>query len=112
MSLWSQVVSLEHPPSKRQPKSDYDNTALDAGSRGRLLIGDAIDIMKSMPNYATEILPTFDSLTVDGSNRIVACNEFLAGAITSGQETARRVLALRRKLELIVHLRAEDQLFH
>ena len=62
-----------------QPKSYYNDTTLDAGSRGRLLISDAIDIMKALPNYATEILPTFDSLTVDGSNRIAACNVFFAG---------------------------------
>ena len=62
-----------------QPKSFYNNTSIDSGVQGRLLINDAIDIMKALPNYATEILPTFDTLTVDGSNRVVACNVFYAG---------------------------------
>ena len=62
-----------------QPKSYYNDTTVDCGLRGRLLISDAIDIMKALPNYATEILPTFDTLTVDGSNRVAACNVFFAG---------------------------------
>ena len=35
--------------------------------------------MKALPNYTTEILPTFDSLTVDNNNQVVACNVFYAG---------------------------------
>ncbi len=62
-----------------QPKSYYNDTAIDSGLRGRLLINDAIDIMKALPNYNSEILPTFNDLTVDGSNRAVACNVFFAG---------------------------------
>lgn len=44
-----------------------------------MLLNDAIDILKALPNYATEILPTFDTLTVDSSSRVVACNVFYAG---------------------------------
>ena len=62
-----------------QPKTYYNNTSISCGTQGRLLLNDAIDILKALPNYATEILPTFDTLTVDGSNRVVACNVFYAG---------------------------------
>jgi len=62
-----------------QPKSYYNDTTKDNGTQGRLLIKDAIDILKALPNYTTEILPTFSDLTVDGSNRIVACNVLYAG---------------------------------
>lgn len=62
-----------------QPKSFYNDTSQDAGSQGNLLIRDALNILKALPNYATEILPAFESLTVDGNNRVTACNVFYAG---------------------------------
>ncbi|MDO8683931.1 MAG: M6 family metalloprotease domain-containing protein, partial [Armatimonadota bacterium] len=61
------------------PKTTYNNTAIDAGVNARLLIQDAITIMKAMTNYTTEILPTFNNLTVDASSNVVACNVFYAG---------------------------------
>jgi M6 family metalloprotease-like protein len=62
-----------------QPKTYYNVTTNDAGDQANILIKDALDIMKAMPNYNTEILPTFANLTVDGSNRAVAFNVFYAG---------------------------------
>jgi M6 family metalloprotease-like protein len=62
-----------------QPKTYYNNTSNDAGVQGRLLITNAIAVMKALPNYNTEILPTFGPLTVDGSNNVVAFNVFYAG---------------------------------
>jgi len=62
-----------------QPKTYYNNTSKDCGQQARLLIADAIAVMKALPNYSTEILPTFSALTVDGSNRVVAFNVFYAG---------------------------------
>ena len=35
--------------------------------------------MKALPNYNTEILPTFNNLTVDSQGNVVACNVFYAG---------------------------------
>lgn len=61
------------------PKAYYNDTSKSCGTQGRLLITDAVNIMKALPNYNTEILPTFDALTVDGSNRIIALNVFYAG---------------------------------
>jgi M6 family metalloprotease-like protein len=66
-------------PNSLHPKSYYNDTSKDCGTQARLLIADAIAIMKALPNYTTEILPTFSTLTVDGSNRVVACNVFYAG---------------------------------
>ncbi len=60
-------------------KSYYCDTSKDAGVQANEMIRDALNILKAMPNYATEILPTFEPLTVDGDNQVVACNVFYAG---------------------------------
>jgi M6 family metalloprotease-like protein/uncharacterized repeat protein (TIGR02543 family) len=65
-----------------QPKSYYNNIAVDNGVCGRLLINDAMAILKALPNYNSEILPTFSDLTVSGSN-VVAFNVFFAGGSSS-----------------------------
>jgi len=62
------------------PKTYYNDTAVDCGIEGRNLVTDAINAMKALPNYAADILPTFAGLTVDDSSRVVACNVFFAGA--------------------------------
>ncbi len=61
------------------PKSWYNDTTKDCGGQASLLIHDAVAIMKALPNYATEIQPTFSSLTTDGAGNIEACNIFYAG---------------------------------
>jgi M6 family metalloprotease-like protein len=63
-----------------QPRSYYNDTTKDSGTQGRLLINDALTILKARGDYNSTILPTFDSLTVDGSNRVVAFNVFFAGS--------------------------------
>ena len=63
-----------------QPKTYYNDTTKDAGAQGNLLLKDAIDALKALPNYTTQILPSFDPLTVDNNNQVVACNAFFAGA--------------------------------
>lgn len=73
------VTAYVRIPNSLHPKSYYNDTTKDAGDQANELIRDAIGIMKALPNYAAEILPTFDSLTVDGSNQVVACNVFYAG---------------------------------
>lgn len=62
-----------------QPKSYYNDTSKDNGTQGRLLIIDALTILKNRPDYSSTILPLFNSLTVDASNRVVAFNVFYAG---------------------------------
>jgi M6 family metalloprotease-like protein len=62
-----------------EPKTYYNNTAVDCGTQGNILIRDALDIMKALPNYNSEILPAFNNLTVDGSSQAVAFNVFYAG---------------------------------
>ncbi len=61
------------------PKSYYNDTTQDCGTQGNLLIQDAIAAMRALPNYETEILPTFADLTVDESSNVVATNVFYAG---------------------------------
>ncbi|MCX6899401.1 MAG: M6 family metalloprotease domain-containing protein, partial [Verrucomicrobia bacterium] len=63
------------------PKSYYNDTSGTPGLPGPGdLVKDCIGVMTTMPNYATEILPMLEALTVDDSNNIVACNVFFAGA--------------------------------
>lgn len=62
-----------------QAKSVYNDPTKDCGDQANILIKDALDTLKALPNYATEILPLFDALTVDGNNQVVACNVFYAG---------------------------------
>ncbi len=62
-----------------QPKTTYNDVTQDAGTMGNNLLKDVLDTMKALPNYSTTILPTFDNLTVDNNNNVVACNVFFAG---------------------------------
>jgi M6 family metalloprotease-like protein len=78
MLIYSNVVTVYI--RMVQPKSYYNITTNDCGDQANILIKDALDIMKALPNYATEIMPTFNDLTVDGSNRAVAFNVFYAGS--------------------------------
>lgn len=62
-----------------QPKTFYNDVTKDAGDQANILIKDVIEVMKALPNYTTVILPTFDALTVDNNNEVVACNVFYTG---------------------------------
>jgi M6 family metalloprotease-like protein len=62
-----------------KPKTTYNDTSKDAGQQGRLLIKDALEAMKALPNYDSEILPTFAALSTDAQNRVLALNVFYAG---------------------------------
>ena len=63
-----------------QPKTYYNDVTKDTGAQGNILLKDALDALKALPNYTTQILPLFDSLTVDNNNQVVACNAFFTGA--------------------------------
>jgi len=63
-----------------QPKTYYNDITKSCGTQGRLLVTEAIDIMKTLSNYNSEILPSFNDITVDGSSLVVAFNVFYAGA--------------------------------
>ncbi|MEI7899591.1 MAG: M6 family metalloprotease domain-containing protein [bacterium] len=60
-------------------KSYYNDTSKDCGAQARLLINDAVAIMKALPNYVSDILPMFSDITVNGASEIVACNVFYTG---------------------------------
>ena len=62
-----------------QPKSYYNDTSKDCGDQANILIKDVLDTMKALPNYTTDILPTFDALTVDNNNEVIAFNVFYTG---------------------------------
>ncbi len=77
---YSNVVTIYiRIPDSLHPKSWYNDTSLDNGQQANLLVRDAVEIMKSLPNYQDEILPTFQNLTVDNNNQVVAFNVFYAG---------------------------------
>jgi M6 family metalloprotease-like protein len=61
------------------PKSYYNDTGADDGAEGRLLINDALAILKSRSDYSSTILPTFSTLSTDASGRVTAFNVFFAG---------------------------------
>ncbi|UPU38279.1 carboxypeptidase regulatory-like domain-containing protein [Geomonas paludis] len=62
-----------------KPKSYYNDVTYDCGSRGRLLITDALAILKARSDYATTILPTLNTLTTDSSGYVRGFNVFFAG---------------------------------
>lgn len=66
-------------PNSLHPKSYYNDISKDCGLQARLLIQDAITIMKARPDYVSDILPTFAAVTVNGANQAVAFNVFYAG---------------------------------
>jgi M6 family metalloprotease-like protein len=63
-----------------QPKSYYNDTSKNSGTQARLLINDALAILKARSDYNSTILPTFSSHTTDGSGNVAAFNVFFAGA--------------------------------
>ncbi len=73
------VTAYVRIPNSLHPKSYYCDINKDAGAQANLLIRDAIAILKALPNYTTDIMPTFDALTVDSSNNALAFNVFYAG---------------------------------
>lgn len=73
------VTAYVRIPNSTHPKSYYNDITKDAGSNANYMIADAITILKGLPNYTTEILPTLNSLTVDANNQVIACNVFYAG---------------------------------
>jgi M6 family metalloprotease-like protein len=56
----------------------YNTLSPSFGVAANELVKDAIDVLKAKTNYATEILPQLNALTVVGG-RVVACNIFYAG---------------------------------
>lgn len=78
--IYSNVVTMYvRIPNSLHPKSYYNDTTKDSGEQANELIRDAIQLLKAMPNYETEVLPALRGLTVDTQNRVVACNVFYAG---------------------------------
>jgi M6 family metalloprotease-like protein len=63
-----------------QPKSYYNNTSNDCGTQARLLLNDALTILKARGDYNSTILPTFSNLTTDANGRVLAFNVYFAGA--------------------------------
>ncbi len=63
-----------------QPKSYYNDTSKDAGAQARILINDALAILKARSDYSSTILPTFESLTTDAYNCVLAFNVYFAGS--------------------------------
>jgi M6 family metalloprotease-like protein len=78
--LYSNVVTVMiRIPNSIHPKSYYNDTTKSTGTNASYLIRDALNILKALPNYATEILPTFNTLTKDADNNILYCNVLYAG---------------------------------
>jgi M6 family metalloprotease-like protein/uncharacterized repeat protein (TIGR01451 family) len=65
----------------RAPKAKtvYNDLTRDCGLNANDLIKDALTVMKALPNFATDIQPLLQQLTVDSANTAVAFNVFYAG---------------------------------
>lgn len=59
------------------PKTYYNDPA--NGDAANELVKDALDVLKALSNYQTEIWPQLQTLTVDGGGSAVACNVYYAG---------------------------------
>ncbi|MEI7945132.1 MAG: M6 family metalloprotease domain-containing protein [bacterium] len=67
------------------PKTYYNTLSPSFGVAANLLVKDALDVLRALPNYATEIGPQLQqALTVDGSGNAVACSVFYAGGADIG----------------------------
>ena len=66
-------------PNSLHPKSYYNDPIKGAGGIEGELLRDAITILTNLPNYGSEILPTFASLTHESDGRIVATSVYFAG---------------------------------
>jgi M6 family metalloprotease-like protein len=61
------------------PRSYYNDVTKSCGELGNYLVRDALTVMKSLPNFNTEILPLLQQVTVNASGRAVSANFFVAG---------------------------------
>lgn len=66
------------------PKTYYNDPDNADGSNE--FVKDAIDALKALPNYQSEIWPQLQTLTIDGSGMVVACNVYYAGEPDVGWE--------------------------
>ncbi|MFZ4859820.1 MAG: M6 family metalloprotease domain-containing protein [Desulfuromonadaceae bacterium] len=64
----------------QKTKSYYNDISKGAGDQGRLLVSDAIAILRARDDFNDTILPTFNLLTTDGADTVLALNVFFAGA--------------------------------
>jgi M6 family metalloprotease-like protein len=62
-----------------RPKTVYNDINRDAGDQANTLIKEVLDTMKALTNYTTDILPTFNSVTVNAQKEVVAFNVFYSG---------------------------------
>ena len=73
------VIAYVRIPNSLHPKSYYNDVSKGGGTQGNALIMDALNILKTLPNYQNEILPRLDALTTDSTGRAIAFNVFYAG---------------------------------
>ncbi|MBI3985281.1 MAG: M6 family metalloprotease domain-containing protein [Lentisphaerae bacterium] len=75
------VTAYVRIPNSLHPKSYYVDVSVANNyiTNGQHLIRDALTVLKALPNYTAEILPTFEALTVDANTNVVAFNVFFAG---------------------------------
>ena len=67
-------------PNSVHPRSYYNDVAKGCYAQGRYLVRDALNVMKSLPNFTNDFLPLFNAVTVDGQNKAVSANFYVAGA--------------------------------
>ena len=66
-------------PTSLHPRNYYNDPTKDCGIQGQLLVRDALNVMKTLPNFTNDFLPLLQSVTFDTQNYAVSANFYVAG---------------------------------
>ncbi len=66
-------------PNSVHPRSYYNDPTKNCYIQGSYLVRDALNVMKSLPNFTNDFLPLFEAVTVNSQKKVVSANFFVAG---------------------------------
>ena len=66
-------------PKSVHPRSYYNDTTKNCFVQGNYLVHDALEVMKSLPNFTNDFLPLLEAVTVNSQKKVVSANFFVAG---------------------------------
>ena len=74
------VIGYIRIPKSLHPRTYYNDVGRDSTACANELIRDALQLLRSQPNYAAEIAPRFEALSVNEAGEVLALNVFVTGA--------------------------------
>lgn len=74
------VVGYVRIPKSLHPRAYYNDVGRGSSLCVNDLIRDALQVLRNRPDYATEIMPRFEALSVNDANEVLALNVFVTGA--------------------------------